>query len=466
MLAHYQTYSPLDQSLVGEHLNADTHAVDHAIERAKEALKTWKKTLAKERASILMTWHALILANQEELAQLMVKEQGKPIKEAKGEILYGASFVKWFAEEARRTYGELIPSDGIQRKLWVQKEAVGVVAAITPWNFPMAMITRKTAPAFAAGCTVILKPAEQTPLTALFLHRLAQEAGFPEGVFQILTGDRSCSERIGKQLCASPDIKKLTFTGSTEVGKQLMAQCASNIKKLSLELGGNAPLIIFPSADFKKTLPQLMLAKFRNAGQTCISANRFIIHQSLLEGYLPNLREALKGLTLGIHSPDRYDLGPLISETAVLKVDRLVQDAIDKGAICHCGGQSLGQLYYEPTLLSGIQDNMAIYHEEIFGPVIAIQSFDTEQEAITLANDTKAGLASYFFSEDYQQIFRVASQLQYGMVGINDGALSTEIAPFGGIKESGLGREGGSSGIDEFLEEKYILWGGLEEAKY
>ncbi len=460
----YKTYSPLDQSLIAEHLNMGEEECKTAIEIANTAFQQWKKTLAKERSKILMKWYELILAHQEELAHLMVKEQGKPLKESRGEILYGASFVKWFAEEARRTYGELIPSDGHHRKLWVQKEPIGVVAAITPWNFPMAMITRKTAPAFAAGCSVILKPAEQTPVTALFLQKLAHEAGFPTGVFQILTADRKQSEIIGKLLCDAKTVRKITFTGSTQVGKTLMAQCASQIKKLSLELGGNAPLIVFPSTQLKKAMPHIVWSKFRNAGQTCISSNRFLIHQSLLSEFIDQMKHEISQLKLGSQFPDQYDIGPLVSQNAVLKVDRLVQDAISKGAVLHCGGRRVADLfYYEPTILSGITSEMQIYFEEIFGPVIAIQTFDTEEQAIALANDTQAGLASYFFTEDYQQIFRVSSQLQYGMVGINDGSLSTEIAPFGGIKGSGIGREGGSSGIDEFLEEKYILWGGLEQ---
>jgi succinate-semialdehyde dehydrogenase/glutarate-semialdehyde dehydrogenase len=460
-LSTYNTYNPATGDCLATLANMGKTETELAIQSAHQAFLVWRKTLAKERAKLLYRWYELILENQDQIAKTMVQEQGKPMKEAKGEIFYGASFVKWFAEEARRSYGDIIPTDQPSKRIWVHQEPVGVVAAITPWNFPMAMITRKCAPAFAAGCSVILKPAEQTPLTALLLKDLADQAGFPKGLFQVLTADRPQSEIIGQTLMASFEVRKLTFTGSTKVGKHLMALAAQNVKKVSLELGGNAPFLIFESADLKQATQGAMMSKFRNAGQTCISANRFLVHKQILDLWLPLIKEATENLKVGNGFEIGVDIGPLINESAVQKVDRLVQDAIAKGAQLILGGHRLDGLFYAPTILTGIRADMQIYHEEIFGPVIAIQSFDSEDEAIQLANDTKAGLAAYFYSQSYQQIFRVSSAIQAGMVAVNDGALSTEIAPFGGTKESGIGREGGRSGMGEFLEEKYVAWGGL-----
>jgi succinate-semialdehyde dehydrogenase/glutarate-semialdehyde dehydrogenase len=460
-LSTYHTYNPATGDCLTTLPNMGKDETELAIQTAHQAFLLWRKTLAKERARLLYRWYELILENQDQIAKIMVQEQGKPMKEAKGEILYGASFVKWFAEEARRPYGDIIPTDQPSKRIWVHQEPVGVVAAITPWNFPMAMITRKCAPAFAAGCSVILKPAEQTPLTALLLKDLALQAGFPNGLFQVLTADRTQSEIIGQTLMASFEVRKLTFTGSTKVGKHLMALAAQNVKKISLELGGNAPFLIFESADLKQATQGAMMCKFRNAGQTCISANRFLVHQQVLDLWLPLIKDATEKLKVGNGFETGVDIGPLINQTAIEKVDRLVQDAISKGAQLVLGGHRLEGLFYAPTILIGIHSNMQIYHEEIFGPVIAIQSFTSEDEAIQLANDTKAGLAAYFYSQSYQQIFRVSSAIQAGMVAVNDGALSTEIAPFGGTKESGIGREGGRYGMGEFLEEKYVAWGGL-----
>ena len=432
-----------------------TEETRRAIEAADAALPAWKAKKALDRARILRRWYDLMIEHQDDLARLMTLEQGKPLAEAKGEILYAASYLEWFAEEAKRIYGETIPSPFADRKLVVQREPVGVCAAITPWNFPSAMITRKVGPALAAGCTMVLKPAEQTPLSALALAELAERAGVPAGVFSVVTGKASL---IGGEMTSSEIVRKLTFTGSTPVGRLLMSQCAQTIKKMSLELGGNAPFIVFDDADLDAAVAGAIASKYRNAGQTCVCSNRFLVQSGVYDQFAEKLAAAVAKLKVGNGLEADVTQGPLIDDAAIDKVESLVQDALSKGAKAISGGKrhALGRTWFEPTVLTGVTPAMEVAREEIFGPVAPLFKFDTEEEAIKLANATEYGLAAYFYSRDIGRVWRVGEALEYGMVGINTGAISTEVAPFGGVKNSGLGREGSHHGIEEYTELKYL----------
>ena len=431
-----------------------------AIVAAERALKTWRRTTAAERSRILRRWFDLLLANQDDLAQLMTAEQGKPLAESRGEIAYAAAYIEWYAEEAKRAYGEVIPSPFADRQIVVTREPVGVCAAITPWNFPSAMITRKVAPALAAGCTMVLKPAEQTPLSALALADLAERAGVPAGVFSVVTGDAAA---IGGVLTASPVVRKLTFTGSTPIGQLLMQQCAGTVKKMSLELGGNAPFIVFDDADLDAAVAGALASKFRNAGQTCVCSNRFLIQDGVYDKFAARLAAAVAALKVGNGVEPGVTQGPLIDEKAIVKVEQLVADALAKGARVVCGGKrhQLGGTWFEPTVLADATPAMALARQEIFGPVAPLFRFSNEDEAIALANDTEFGLAAYFFTRDHARVWRVSGQLEYGMVGVNTGAISTEVAPFGGVKSSGNGREGSSHGLADYMEIKYLALAGL-----
>ena len=433
---------------------------ERAVLASAAAQKQWKTLTAASRAAILKRWFDLIKLHVEDLAQILTAEQGKPLAEAKGEVNYGASFIEWFAEEAKRIYGETIPTIANDRRLLVIKQPIGVTAAITPWNFPIAMITRKAAPALAAGCSMIIKPAEQTPLSAIALAVLAEEAGVPAGVLQVITGK---AREIGAVMCESPIVAKLSFTGSTEVGRVLMAQCAPTIKKLSLELGGNAPFIVFGDADVDAAVEGVMVAKFRNAGQTCVCANRILVHTSVFDAFAQKLAAKVAALKVGDGTSDGVTQGPLIDMAAIDKVESHVKDAVSKGAKLLAGGKRhlLGGTYYEPTVLADVTADALIFKEETFGPVAPLFRFKTDDEVIELANRTEFGLASYFYSRDIGRIWRVAEALEYGMVGVNTGMISTEVAPFGGVKQSGLGREGSHYGIDDYLEIKYIAMAGL-----
>ncbi|RDE51715.1 MAG: NAD-dependent succinate-semialdehyde dehydrogenase [Candidatus Accumulibacter meliphilus] len=428
-----------------------------AIDAAAVALPEWRAKTAKERAAALRRWFDLILENTEDLAQLMTAESGKPIVEARGEVAYGASFVEWFAEEGKRAYGESIPSPAADRRLLTIRQPIGVCAAITPWNFPLAMITRKVAPALAAGCTVVVKPAEQTPLTALALARLAHDAELPAGVFNVLTGD---PKTIGATLTASPVIRKLSFTGSTEVGRLLMAQSAPTIKKLSLELGGNAPFIVFDDADVDAAVEGALIAKYRNTGQTCVCANRFLVQDGVYDAFVAKLARRVQSLRVGPGSDEGVTQGPLIDEAALSKVQAHIEDALRKGARVVTGGSrhQRGGTFFEPTVLADVSSDMRVAQEETFGPVAPVFRFADEAEAVHMANDTEFGLAAYFYSRDVARCLRVGEALEYGMIGINTGLISNEVAPFGGVKQSGLGREGSKHGLDEYLEIKYLCF--------
>ncbi|MFZ5608007.1 MAG: NAD-dependent succinate-semialdehyde dehydrogenase [Pseudomonadota bacterium] len=431
-----------------------------AIAAARKAFPAWAAKTAKERATVLRRWHDLIMARQDELAALMTAEQGKPLAEARGEVAYAASFVEWFAEEAKRVYGDIIPGHSPDKRIVVLKQPIGVVGAITPWNFPAAMITRKVAPALAAGCTAVVKPAEATPLTALALAALAHEAGVPAGVFNVLTGD---AVAIGQTLCASPDVAKISFTGSTEVGKILLRQSADTVKKLSLELGGNAPFIVFEDADLTAAVAGAIMSKYRNSGQTCVCANRIYVQAKIYNAFARKLAKAVGGLRVGDGLKGASDQGPLIDKAAVRKVESHVRDAVKKGAKVLVGGKrhKLGGNFFEPTVLTGVTPSMKVSREETFGPVAPLIAFEGEEEVVKLANDTRFGLAAYFYTRDLARAWRVSEALEYGIVGLNTGLISTEVAPFGGVKESGLGREGSKYGIDEYVEIKYLCLGGL-----
>jgi succinate-semialdehyde dehydrogenase/glutarate-semialdehyde dehydrogenase len=433
---------------------------ERAIIAAEAAQKSWKTLTAAARAAILKRWFDLIILHKEDLAQLLTAEQGKPLTEARGEVNYGASFIEWFAEEAKRVYGETIPAPMGDRRLLVLKQPIGVTAAITPWNFPIAMITRKAAPALAAGCSMIIKPAEQTPLCAIALAVLAEEAGVPSGVLQVITGD---ARQIGAALCESPVVAKLSFTGSTEVGRILMRQCADTIKKLSLELGGNAPFIVFNDADLDAAVEGAMISKYRNAGQTCVCSNRLFVQDGVYEEFAKKLAVKVAQLKVGVGTEDGVTQGPLIDAAAIEKVESHVADAVAKGATIMQGGKrhGLGGTFFEPTVLANVSDDALIFSEETFGPVAPLFRFKTDEEVIELANRTEFGLASYFYSRDIGRVWRVAEALEYGMVGVNTGMISNEVAPFGGVKQSGLGREGSHHGIDEYLELKYVCIAGL-----
>jgi succinate-semialdehyde dehydrogenase/glutarate-semialdehyde dehydrogenase len=426
-----------------------------AIAAAADALAEWRARPAKARAQVLQQWFRLITANAEDLARLITAECGKPLTEARGEVGYGASFVEWFAEEGKRTYGETIPSPQAHTRLLTIKQAVGVCAAITPWNFPLAMITRKVAPALAAGCTVVVKPAEATPLTALALAVLAEEAGLPAGVFNVISGD---PQAIGGELCANPTVRKLSFTGSTAVGRQLMAQCAPSIKKLSLELGGNAPFIVFADADLDAAVEGALAAKYRNTGQTCVCANRFLVEDGIYEAFAEKLSARVRALQVGAGDEAGVQQGPLINAAGLAKVEAHVADALAKGARVRCGGarHARGGNFDQPTVLSEVTSAMRVAREESFGPLAPLFRFSGEAEAIKLANDTEFGLAAYLYTRDLGRAWRVGEALEYGMVGVNTGLISNEVAPFGGVKQSGIGREGAKYGIEEYLEVKYL----------
>lgn len=453
--SHIPVHNPATGELVANVPRLGEEETQAAIAAASRAFVDWKARTAEQRAAVLHKWFELLMQHQEDLAQIMTAEQGKPLAESRGEIAYAASYVQWFAEEARRVYGATVPSPWNDKKIIVAKEPVGVCAAITPWNFPAAMITRKVAPALAAGCTIIVKPAQQTPLSALALAELAQRAGVPAGVFSVLTGS---SRAIGGVLTASMAVRKLTFTGSTEVGRMLAAQCAPTLKKMSLELGGNAPFIVFDDADLDAAIEGAMASKYRNTGQTCVCANRLLVQDGVYDAFMAKLKAAVLALKVGNGADEGITQGPLIDGAAVDKVEELVQDALGKGAEIITGGQrsSLGRSFYEPTILGNAQPGMRIAKEEVFGPVAPVFRFKTEEEAIHMANDTEFGLAAYFYARDLGRVWRVGGALEYGMVGINSGIISTAVAPFGGVKQSGLGREGGSVGIDEYVDTKYL----------
>ena len=443
---------------------ADCTADDaiEAVGAARDAFAAWRNLTAKERASILRRWFDLMMQHQDDLAVIMTAEQGKPLKEAKGEIAYGGSFVEWFAEEGKRAYGDVIPHHQNGKRIVVLKQPVGVVGAVTPWNFPNAMIARKAGPALAAGCTFVVKPAEQTPLSALAMAELAERAGVPAGVFNVIP--TSDAPPVGDVLTRHPDVRKFTFTGSTDVGKRLMAQCAETVKKVSLELVGNAPFIVFDDADLDAAVAGAMASKYRNTGQTCVCANRLFVQAGVYDEFAEKLTAAVRDLKVGNGLTEDVDQGPLIDQAALDKVGRLVEGAVAAGAKAAIGGQphALGGTYYEPTVLTGVTTDMDLAQEEIFGPVAPLFRFTDEHEAVSLANATPYGLAAYFYGRDIGRIWRVAESLEYGMIGINEGIISTEVAPFGGVKESGIGREGARQGLEEYMEIKYLLLGGLD----
>ncbi|MGQ0654782.1 MAG: NAD-dependent succinate-semialdehyde dehydrogenase [Betaproteobacteria bacterium] len=431
-----------------------------AVEAAERAWPAWREKSAKERAAILRRWFDLMMANQEDLAQIMTAEQGKPLAESRGEVAYGASFIEWFAEEGKRAYGDTIPSPWADKRIVVMKQPIGVCALITPWNFPNAMITRKAGPALAAGCTVVIKPAGQTPYSALALAELGERAGIPKGVLNVITGD---SAAIGAELCANPAVRKLSFTGSTEIGRVLMRQSSDTVKKLSLELGGNAPFIVFDDADLDAAVEGALASKYRNAGQTCVCANRLYVQDGVYDSFAAKLAEKVRGFKVGDGTESGVVIGPLIDEQGVKKVEAHVADALGKGAKVILGGKrhALGGRFYEPTVLANVTPEMVVSYEETFGPVAPLIRFKTEDEVIGLANNTEFGLAGYFYSRDVGRIFRVAERMETGIVGANVGIISTEVAPFGGVKQSGLGREGSKYGLEEYLEVKYVLIGGV-----
>ena len=452
--------NPANGETIGTMPVAGASETRRAIEAADAAWPAWRKLTAKERAAIIRKWHDLVLANADDLAMLMTLEQGKPLAEAKGEIAYASWFIEWFAEEGKRAYGEVIPQTIADRRIVVIKEPVGVVAAITPWNFPAAMITRKAGPALAAGCPIVLKPASSTPYTATALVELADRAGVPAGVINLLSGS---AQAIGGEMTKNPTVRKLSFTGSTEIGKELMAQCAGTIKKVSLELGGNAPLIVFDDCDMDQAIRGAMASKYRNAGQTCVCANRILVQGGVYDEFSSRFALAVGELQVGSGLTEGVTQGPLIDMAAVEKVEEHIQDALAKGARLVVGGErhSLGGQFFRPTVLAGATTEMKVASEETFGPVAPLFRFETEDQAIEMANNTEFGLAAYFFSRDIGRIWRVSEALEYGMVGINEGIISTEVAPFGGYKESGLGREGAREGLHEFLETKYLCMGGI-----
>jgi succinate-semialdehyde dehydrogenase/glutarate-semialdehyde dehydrogenase len=431
-----------------------------AIEAAQTALPAWRSKLPKERAAILRKWFELMMANQDDLGLIMTTEQGKPMAEAKGEIAYAASFIEWFAEEAKRAYGDVIPQHQADKRLVVIKQPVGVCGLITPWNFPAAMITRKAAPALAAGCTVVIKPATQTPFSALALVELAERAGVPRGVMNVVTGSAS---EIGAELTSNKTVRKISFTGSTEIGSLLMKQSAETIKKISLELGGNAPFLVFDDADLDAAVEGAMASKYRNAGQTCVCANRILVQDGVYDAFAKKLSEKVAALTVGRGTEEGVVIGPLIDENAVNKVKEHIDDAVAKGAKVAVGGKphKLGGLFFEPTVLTNVDTTMKVTREETFGPVAPLFRFKTEDEAIAMANDTEFGLAAYFYARDVGRVWRVGEGIESGMVGINTGIISNEVAPFGGVKQSGIGREGSRYGIDEYLEIKYLCIGGV-----
>ena len=453
--------NPANGENIADVAKCGTAETRRAIEAAERAQIAWRESTAKERAAVLRKWLDLLLGAQEDLAQIMTAEQGKPLAESRGEIAYGASYIEWFAEEAKRVYGDTIPQPSNDKRIVVIKQPVGVVACITPWNFPNAMLARKIAPALAAGCTVVCKPASETPLSALAMAELAGRAGVPDGVINIVVGK---TREIGEELTSNPIVRKLTFTGSTSIGKMLVEQCAGTMKRTSMELGGNAPFIVFDDADLDEAVKGAIVCKFRNAGQTCVCANRILVQDGIYEQFAEKLAAAMADLKVGEGTQDGVDVGPLINEKAANDVLEFVGDAVAKGAHVAAGGgrSDLGTCFIEPTLLTNVEEGMRVFSEEIFGPVAPLFRFSDEAEAIAMANDTEFGLASYFYSRDIGRIWRVSEGLEYGIVGINTGIISNEMAPFGGVKESGQGREGSKYGLDDYLEIKYMCIGGID----
>jgi succinate-semialdehyde dehydrogenase/glutarate-semialdehyde dehydrogenase len=454
--------NPANGQTIAEIAKCGTAETRRAIEAAERAQVEWRKKTAKERAAVLRRWFSLMMENQEDLARILTAEQGKPLAEARGEVAYGASYIEWFAEEAKRIYGDTIPAPGNDKRIVVIKQPVGVVACITPWNFPNAMLTRKIAPALAAGCAVVCKPANETPLSAFAFVELAERAGVPAGVINIVAG---ITREIGAELTGNPIVRKLTFTGSTEVGKLLIEQCAGTVKRTSMELGGNAPFIVFDDADLDEAVKGAIICKFRNAGQTCVCANRILVQEGVYDEFSEKLREAMAGLRLGDGTEEGVNVGPLINEGAANDVLEFVDDAVAKGASVAAGGgrSDLGACYVLPTVLTDVSTDMRVFREEIFGPIAPLFKFRTEEEAIEMANDTEFGLACYFYARDVGRIWRVGEALEYGIVGINEGIISNEMAPFGGVKESGQGREGSKYGLDDYLEIKYMCVGGIDK---
>ena len=461
--ARFDVVDPATGAKLADVANLGAADTEAAIAAADKAWPAWRAKTAKERAAVLMKWFALLNQHADDLGRIMTAEQGKPLAEARGEVVYGASFIEWFAEEAKRVYGETIPTTDNNKRYLVIKQAIGVCAAITPWNFPIAMITRKVAPALAAGCPVVLKPAEQTPLSALAVAELALRAGMPPGVLNIVTADGQNSIAVGKVLCASDTVRHLSFTGSTEVGRILMQQCAPTIKKLSLELGGNAPFIVFDDADLDSAAEGALASKYRNAGQTCVCANRLYVQEGVYDAFIAKLAEKTRSIKVGNGFEAGVNQGPLIDDTALEKVERHVADALAKGAKLVTGGKKLGDRFYEPTVLADANSEMLCSREETFGPVAPVFKFATEAEAVALANATEFGLASYFYSRDIGRIFRVGEALEYGMVGINTGLISVAEVPFGGVKQSGLGREGSHQGMEDYVETKYLCLGDINK---
>jgi succinate-semialdehyde dehydrogenase/glutarate-semialdehyde dehydrogenase len=458
--ATIEVTNPANGEVVGHVPDMNAVEAARAIEAARVAMISWRKLTAKQRAVILRRWFDLIMANQDDLGKIMTLEQGKPLAEAKGEIAYAASFIEWFAEEGKRTYGDVIPTHKADARIIVTKEPIGVVAAITPWNFPAAMITRKCGPALAAGCGFVVRPASETPFSALALAVLAEEAGIPAGVFNVITGQ---SRPIGAELTSNPTVRKLTFTGSTPVGKLLMQQCATTLKKVSLELGGNAPFIVFDDADLDAAVTGAIAGKYRNAGQTCVCVNRFIVQEGVYDAFVAKFAAKVAELQVGNGMDEGVTQGPMINQGAIDKVKDHIADALSKGGTLICGGEShsMGGSFFSPTIISNVTTDMKVATEETFGPLAAIFKFKDEAQAIDMANDTEFGLAAYFYTRDIGRVWRVGEGLEYGIVGINEGIISTEVAPFGGVKESGIGREGSHYGIEDFLEIKYMLMGGL-----
>ncbi|MFZ6777352.1 NAD-dependent succinate-semialdehyde dehydrogenase [Undibacterium sp. Ji83W] len=461
--ASFEVNNPSTLAILGTVPNLDSSYTEVAIKAAQVAFPLWAAKTGKERATLMRKWFDLMIENADDLAAIMTAEQGKPLAEAKGEVIYGASFIEWFAEESKRVSGDVMASTWSDKRMVVLKQPIGVCASITPWNFPIAMITRKVAPAVAAGCSIVIKPAEQTPLSALAMAELAHRAGIPPGIINIITADSEQSIAVGKVLCDSPVVRHLSFTGSTPVGRILMRQSAQTVKKLALELGGHAPFIVFEDADLDAAVEGALQSKFRNSGQTCVCTNRFYAHESIYDAFVEKLSAGAKKIKVGDGFGAGINQGPMIDAQAVAKVEEHVADALKQGASLQAGGKLLeaGKLFYEPTVLSNVTSGMLIMNEETFGPVAAVVKFKTEEEAIAAANNTDFGLASYFYSRDIGRVWRVAEKLEYGMVGINTGLISNEVAPFGGVKQSGLGREGSKYGMDEYLEMKYLCMGGI-----
>nr|WP_263574619.1 NAD-dependent succinate-semialdehyde dehydrogenase [Halomonas sp. ML-15] len=457
----FAVINPANGETLAEVPDLDADAARDAVAAAEAAWPAWRKTPAKQRSALLRDWFEAIMAHQEDLARLMTLEQGKPLAESRGEVAYGAAFIEFYAEQAKRMAGETLPSHGADKRLLVLREPIGVVAAITPWNFPLAMITRKCAPALAAGCPVVIKPAEATPLTALALARLAEQVGFPDGLLNVVTASRPAA--IGEVLTTDPRVRKVSFTGSTPVGKLLLAQCAGTVKKASMELGGNAPFIVFDDADLDAAVEGAIASKFRNAGQTCVCTNRFLVQDGVYDAFLEKLAARVATLEVGNGLDEGVVQGPLINAAAVEKVQSHIHDALAKGGRLICGGEphALGGTFFQPTVIADVTAEMRVAREETFGPLAPIFRFTSDEQAIAMANDTEFGLAAYFYARDYRRIWHVMEGLEYGMVAVNEGLLSTELAPFGGVKESGLGREGSHHGLDDFTELKYVCIGGL-----